>query len=95
MPGVHAGAWEVVCLCALGAMERGRRAGWQRLLEGQAPGPALVPSLRCCAVARFWELLADFCAVDAAPQAWRRELRSSHPFLSFDTHNAQWRVRRP
>jgi hypothetical protein len=33
------------------------------------------------AVARFWELLQDFVAVRAAPEAWLSELAVGHPFL--------------
>ena len=84
----------MVSLCALCAMERGRCAGWRWLLEGKEPGLALVPALQRCAVARFWELLADFCAVDAAPAVWQIELCRPHPFIQYDCRSATWRVRR-
>lgn len=90
--GVHAEVWELVCLCALCAMDRGRRAAWQRMQHGLQPGPALISALSRHVIARFWELLSDFCAVNAAPASWER-LPPSHPFISFDTSSATCRVR--
>ena len=92
--GQHAQAWAVVSLCALAAMERGRRVMYRRLCEGQSPCPTLVTSLQRHAVARFWELLTDFCAVDAPPKSWRGSIGSSHPFFRFDRATSTWHVRR-
>lgn len=90
----HDGAWAVVCLCALAAMERGRREMYRRLCEGQTPGPEFASSLQRHAVARFWELLTDFCAVGAPPPAWRDSIGLSHPFFRFDSATLTWHVRR-
>ena len=37
------------------------------------------------AVLRFWELLADFVAMHAAPEAWCSSLPVDHPFLCTDS----------
>ena len=42
------------------------------------------------AVLRFWELLADFVAMEAAPANWRVAVPVDHPFLCSDP--AQLRV---
>jgi hypothetical protein len=36
------------------------------------------------AVLRFWELLADFIAMHAAPIAWSSSVSVDHPFLCAD-----------
>ena len=92
--GQHEEAWAVVCLCALAAMERGRREMYRRLCEGRAPSPTFTTSLQRHAVARFWELLTDFCAVRAPRAAWRDTIGSSHPFFAFDSDTASWHVKR-
>ena len=75
-------------------MERGRREMYRRLCEGRAPSPAFTTSLQRHAVARFWELLTDFCAVGAPRPAWRDTIGSSHPFFAFDSDTASWHVKR-
>lgn len=92
--GQHEEAWAVVCLCALAAMERGRREMYRRLCEGQTPSPTLSTALQRHAVARFWELLTDFCVLGAAPFAWRASLPAAHPFFHFDAATSTWYVRR-
>jgi hypothetical protein len=92
--GQHEEAWAVVCLCALAAMERGRREMYRRLCEGQTPSPTLSTALQRHAVARFWELLTDFCVLGAAPFAWRASLPAAHPFFHFDAATSTWSVRR-
>ena len=92
---VHAGAWEVASLCALCAMDHRRRAGWRRLQEGAQPGPALVPALERSAAARFWALLADFCAVRAVHRDWQRPLSRPHPFFRYSRLEDKWCLRRP
>jgi hypothetical protein len=42
------------------------------------------------AVLRFWELLADFVATEAAPATWRVAVPGNHPFLCSDP--AQLRI---
>jgi hypothetical protein len=91
--GQHTGAWTVVCLTALTAMDCARRQMVKRMLAGQSAGPHLVCCLQRFAIAKFWELLADFCAVDAPPESWRHELPSNHPFFRFDSQASQWSVR--
>jgi hypothetical protein len=89
----HEEAWAVICLCALAAMERGRREMYRRLCEGQTPIPPFSTALQRHAVARFWELLTDFCAMGAAPPAWRSTIPPTHPFFLFDAATSTWSVR--
>ena len=76
--GIHAGAWHVVALAALEAMERGRRWLTRLCLEAGlssgAGGRASRAQLqRACveAVEEFWVLLADFAQLHrTAPRGW-------------------------
>ena len=99
-PGVHAGVWHAVCLAALAAMDGGRRQLAARLLQARRaaergsasshppPSPPtptqLVPAAQRHAVARFWDLLQDLCAIGTAPTAWQRQLPAEHPFIRWD-----------
>ena len=91
--GQHAAEWAVLCLSALTAMDCARRQMVKRMLAGQLAGSYLVCCLQRGATAKVWELLADFCAVDAPPESWRHELPSNHPFFRFDSEASQWSVR--
>ena len=97
-PAVHAGLWAVVCLAALCAMRRsfGHAAAAYlrrrcRLEEGQLPPLPSEPGsaravLSAAAVARFWDLLAEFCAVAKPPEDWVDALRAwhGHPFFQMN-----------
>jgi len=68
--GVTRGVWRLVCLVALSAMDYGRRLAARRILEGQRslqPGPQLALQVQRAAVARFWGILSEFCALGGAP----------------------------
>ena len=89
-PGVHCGVWDVVCLAAVRAMDKGRRALIREThfpptsLAGPADPAALVQ--RCAHAARhhFWSALYDFAALRCPPPAWQDACPPTHPFLCFD-----------
>ena len=109
-PRVHAGVWDAVCLAALAAMDGGRRQLSARTLHAHEvgsrpsssrhpppppPPPAqLAAAAQRHAVARFWDLLQDLCAVGTLPAAWRSEVPASHPFVRWDAGAQRWRVHR-
>jgi exonuclease III len=88
--GVHPGVWQVVALCALHAMWRGRRvlsAGRGAPLGGEPSSglaaAGLVGRASAAGVAHFWDMLAEFCSLGREPPAWRRFLGAQHPFLRY------------
>jgi hypothetical protein len=101
---VHRGVWRVVCLAAINAMEEGRRKLYGvQLAAARGEGGPLVglpvgqqlAAVRRFAVACFWELLADFVAMQAAPEQWVAQLGPSHPFLGVDSSHARLVVQGP
>jgi len=94
----HAGLWAVVCLAALCAMRqsfgRDARAVLRtacRLEDGELPPLPGEPGsaqavLVAGAVARFWDLLAEFCEVAKVPEDWVDALKSwhGHPFFQLN-----------
>ena len=108
--GTHAGVWDAVCLAALCAMDAGRRQLTACVLQARqaegrsstshhpsapSPSPAhLVAGAQRHAVARFWDLLQDLCAVGTVPAAWRSEVPASHPFLCWDAGAQRWHLHR-
>lgn len=85
----------MVALAALSAMERARRVMRKRMEgEHQPPSQTLVSSLANVAIARFWELLADFCTANSAPKKWKDFIPTDHPFFSFDPNTDKFRLRR-
>jgi hypothetical protein len=77
-PGVRQPVWDIVCLAALSAMERGRQyAKARRLL---ALPPAVTAAAVAAAVADFWGRLADFVALGKAPRGWT-DVPVDHPFM--------------
>ena len=93
-PAVHRGVWEVACLAAVAAMDHGRRRMYA-MSTGPPPAAPLHTICARSAVARFWELLADFVVLGCAPGAWRTCLSSTHPFVAFDPGTSSFRVHRP
>ena len=108
--GIHAGVWDAVCLAALCAMDAGRRQLTARALHARqaeerpassrrppAPPPSPAQLVACAqrhAVARFWDLLQDLCAVGTVPVAWRSEVPAGHPFLCWDAGAERWHPHR-
>ena len=93
-PAVYGGVWDVVCLAAVAAMGHGRRRMYAMSMGPPPPVPLHVSSARS-AVARFWELLADFVALRCVPASWQARLPLAHPFIHFDAQAAAFRVHRP
>ncbi len=93
--GVERGVWRLVCLAALSAMDYGRRLAARRILDEQRaawPGPQLALRVQRAAVARFWSVLSEFCAVGGALEGWRGSAAAHGPFISFSSQLQQWVV---
>ena len=85
---LHAGVWRVVCLAFVCALDHVRRAACAIALAGvppvaQSAQDPSVPFMINRAVARFWDLLTEFCMLNAAPDSWQRSVDASHPFLAW------------
>ena len=88
--GIAPPVWDVVCLAAVEAIERGR---WS-LPKGSAAGDteeAALPAggvhaAAVVAVASFWGALADFAALGVAPRGWGG-VAPNHPFLGRSVSN--------
>ena len=94
--GVYAGVWDVVCLAALAAMDKGRRLMAAAFFDPAPPPPAaLVARSIRAARAHFWCALADFVALQRVPAAWRQRCPPTHPFICYDPGAAAWEVNRP
>ena len=95
----HDGAWKVVCLIALAAMDFGRRYlirhGLAASVAASPPDPNLPTLATRSAVAHFWELIQDFCTVGNAPVAWRTAILPPHPFFHWDALSSRWLLGRP
>lgn len=92
---VHVGAWHVVALAALEAMEHGRRAlvaicqPWDRAAGSTRASLAQLQRACVAAVEEFWVLLADFAQLHrSAPRGWgvgalpaATALTPAHPFF--------------
>ena len=79
---VHQLVWDMVCLAAIHAFERGRRAAWA--VQGDLGVPVLVEQVAVrAAVGAFWEALADFAATARVPQRYRNQLLTRQPFLAW------------
>lgn len=93
---VHAGMWDVVCLAALVAMDSGRRLMTRTILTAREQNSQLTPGLTQHAaqhaVARFWDLLQDFCTVGLAPATWQAQLSGEHPFFCWQPVAMEWQV---
>ena len=93
-PGLHAGAWAVVCLAAFSAMDSGRRSLF-KLRSSPATASAscdMVAAASQHAVARFWTLLQDFCSLGCAPVSWQSEVQPPHPFLYWHASSQSWQT---
>ena len=85
---LHVGLWQVVCLATICALDHVRRACCAIALAGGSPvaahssNPVLTMTNR--AVARFWDLLTEFCVLGAAPLTWQSNVAAA-PSLSGTT----------
>jgi hypothetical protein len=79
-PGLHTLVWDVVCLAALSALERGRQQLYQaRAADGRAPAPAVARAL-VAVIAEFWDRLHSFASLGLPPRGWSA-VPLVHPFL--------------
>ena len=92
---IHVGAWHVVALAAVEAMEHGRRVllaicqPWDRAAGSTRASLAQLQSACVAAVEEFWVLLADFAQLHrSAPRGWSAAalpaataLAPAHPFF--------------
>ncbi len=65
--------------------------GYCRILEGQRsvqPGPQLALQVQRAAVARFWGILSEFCALGGTPEQWQHSAAEG-PFIN---QSQQWAV---
>ena len=89
---LHAGVWRVVCLAFVCALDHVRRASCAIALAGVPSAPdTSVPLMINRAVTRFWDLLTEFCVLNAAPDSWQHSVVASHPFFVW---NNSWVVLR-
>jgi len=95
-PRLHRLVWDMVCLAAIHAMDRGRCTAW-----ATAPSlatPILVEQVAGrAAVAAFWSALADFAATVVVPRRQRTFLLTQQPFLAWHVvlvHGSGLRVMR-
>jgi hypothetical protein len=76
----------------------GTRSAQDQQQAGQAGQPPATPisltELKQLVVARFWELLADFTVLRAAPPQWLAVVSMSHPFLHPDEARSKFVVER-
>ncbi len=55
------------------------------------PGPQLALQVQRAAVARFWGILSEFCALGGTPEQWQHSAAEG-PFISFSNQSQQWAV---
>ncbi len=90
--GSHTGGVAPGVPTALSAVDSGRRLAARRILEGQRfvqPGSRLALQVQRAAVARFWGILSEFCALGGAPEQWQHSAAEG-PFISFSNQSQQW-----
>ena len=93
---LHAGVWRVLCLAFVCALDHVRKAACAIGLAGVPSVPpsapdTSVPLMINRAIARFWDLLTEFCVLNAAPDSWQHSVVASHPFFVW---NNSWVVLR-
>ena len=74
----------MVCLAAVHAFEKGRRAAWA--VSSDLGVPQLVEQVAVrAAVGAFWDALADFAATARVPSRYRNRLLTQQPFIAWHT----------
>jgi hypothetical protein len=99
-PRVHCGVWDVVCLAAVRAMDKGRRALIRETLAPHNPADPPTPAAlaaRCGEVARgaFWSSLHSFTSHRRIPPGWQDNCPPGHPFMCYDPALQLLTVHRP
>jgi hypothetical protein len=81
---VHRLVWDMVCLAAVHAFEKGRKAAWA--VSSDLGVPQLVEQVAVrAAVGAFWDALADFAATARVPSRYRNRLLTQQPFIAWHT----------
>lgn len=89
---MHGGVWQVVCLAALLAMNRGKKLLTKWRLEGDRgarhhgprpppPLPQRIPAASRVATTAFWDYIQDFVCLGMAPATWVADITPAHPFI--------------
>ena len=78
--GLQQGVWDVVCLAALTAIERGRRYARTRV-RAHGPAATLVQRACACAVADLWGRLSGFVSLQRVPKRGWASVPPEHPFV--------------
>jgi hypothetical protein len=86
MNEISSSVWIVVCVAVVAALDSARRLAY-KCTHPKRESTAIPPLnertqlVTKHATTLFWELLADFVAVNPSPP-WAKDLSSTHPFLS-------------
>jgi hypothetical protein len=79
---LHTLIWDMVCIAAVHAMDRGRATAWA--VAASLATPVLVNQVaERAAVGAFWSALADFAATSYVPRSARTVLLTQQPFLAW------------
>jgi hypothetical protein len=74
----------MVCLAAMHAFDKGRRAAWA--VASDLGVPVLVEQVAVrAALGAFWDALADFAATARVPRRYKNQLFTRQPFISWHT----------
>jgi hypothetical protein len=80
----HRLVWDMVCLAAIHAFEKGRKAAWA--VSRDLGVPVLVEQVAVrAALGAVWDALADFAATARVPQRYRNLFFTCQPFISWHT----------
>ena len=92
--GVHTGAWELISLASISAMDAGRRLLYRQASTPDADTTTInrVAAARRHAIARLFILLQDFCSLNCAPASWKAEMHTSHPFIHWQPDTLSWQL---
>jgi hypothetical protein len=81
---VHRLVWNMVCLAAIHAFDKGRRAAWA--VASDLVVPVLVEQVAVrAALGACWDALADFAATARVPRRYRNQLFTRQPLISWHT----------
>jgi hypothetical protein len=91
-PGLHEGVWQVVCLAAILAMDKGRKLLTKWRMEGDLgahhngprpppPLPQRIPAASRVATTTFWDYVQDFICLGMAPATWVADITNTHPYI--------------
>jgi hypothetical protein len=79
--GVKGVVWDIVCLAAIAALERGRQYLYKHRNEGAAPDIVNLATVHV--ESSFWERLTSFATVGGNIKGWE-SVGEDHPFLCVD-----------